>query len=1532
MTKSGYSRGTTEELTLNRTYQPTPQPCFARYTGRFWRAGCFYILFCLGAAATANPKHLSFEHILPDQVSTIGYIKAIGQGPSGAMWFGGANGLVRYNGYELDIYRHDKDDSGSLSDSYINDILLSRSGELWIATNKGVNRYNAALDAFIRYDTSTDTYPESDDVNAILQDRDGSFWLATAAGLFRFDPATGSVVHQDLRDSKGKEAGFTWKLVQDQDGLLWLSHQNRGVTRFDPTTGEVRSYRHRPGQEGGLTFDDVRELYIDSRNRLWAGTYGGGLNRYDRERDEFVFVRHDSKEKSAVVWAVLEDNKGNLWIGDGSAVYVREPGSNRFARFTNNSNDPDSLGNYVVNELFQDKTGDIWIGFFPSGVDRVDRLASAFRNYDHNSLDSNSVTDGGVLSALEDPQGNLWVGAGYGLNYFDRKTGTFTHYTHDPANPDGLTGNTILSMAGRGQHELWLGVWSGGLNRLDLETGQFSHYLPDEQNPGSLLGREPWSVLADRQGNLWAATEKGINRYNRATNDFTQLQPKNESGENITLYSRVIYQDAKDNIWVGAMSGLYRLNPGTGRFTRYHNDPGDPNSLNVNFVLSIFEDSRNRLWVGTDGGGLSLFNRDRGIFKSYTAESGLSDNVVAGIIEDREGYLWLGTQRGLSRFDPEKESFRNFDKRHGLSDNLFNRNTPLLLQDGDLFFGNSKGFTLFDPDELGFNEHAPNVVFTELKVLNNVMEPGAPGSPLQKAISQADSITLSHEQSVFSISFAALNFRLPEENQYTYRLHGFDREWNYVGNERSATYTNLDPGTYTFEVRGSNNDGVWSKEPARLVINILPPFWRTWWAYTLYAIGLLTLIFWFLRIQRLKVSYEKQKVEHERAHVRRLIQVDRLKDEFLANTSHELRTPLNGIIGLAESLTDGAAGTLPAKARENLAMIAASGKRLANLVNDILDFSKLRNKGITLHKRPVDVRVLVDVVLTLSRPLLQGKSIQLRNAVPQSLPPVVADEDRLLQIFHNLVGNAIKFTDEGTVTVTAGTVDEGVVISVEDTGRGIPEESLESIFTPFEQLESSFVRTQGGAGLGLSITRQLVELHGGNISVDSEPGKGSRFCISLPAATDAKPEALHTEHVEVLKQSNFESPDDDIPHPTSKPEPQMQTGQHRHVLVVDDDAVNRQVLTDILSLRNYRVTECSSGFEAIEYIEQHPDVDLVLLDVMMPQLSGYQTCQRLRAIHKTHELPIILLTARTQTGDLVSGFDVGANDFLTKPVTKEELVARVAMHIQLVDAMRNLDKKVAERTAELRRKNDILSDAQNALKEANRRLEEASLSDPLTGLHNRRFLSKSLPADVSVVERRYQSWKSSDQNKNALPRMSDLLFLLLDVDHFKSVNDEYGHNAGDRVLEQISRLLETILRESDYLVRWGGEEFLVVIRYCSRAEAADLAERIRRGIEAVVFKLDNGQSLQRTCSIGLAAHPFYPNAPSALSWEQVVDVADRALYMAKQFGRNGWVYLSSPLGYTGTALNPATEENINQLQQAGALVVQSSWDADLPVE
>ncbi len=1484
--------------------------------------------FCFlgGHLQAQQPAYFSFRHILQDQVSGIGYINSIKQDKTGFMWFGGANGLARYDGYELTIYRHNEKDPNSLSHSYINNILVADNGDLWLATRMGLNYYNAKTQQFIRWPVKSPFNPEleSIDLLSVAYKDKNHLWLGTRDGLMEFSISTKQMTYQDLPLLNKSLNRMIWSITTDDSGYIWLGTQSAGAIRLRPDTMETTQYN----RYLDLSFVDVRRVYRDRQNIIWAATYDAGLFRFNAALNQFEKIIHAKNEKSATVWSVLEDSRGNLWVGDGSAVYHRPSDGKHFSRFVYSEQDSRSPGNYVVNELFEDNAGGIWLGYFPSGVDVIDRQASVFRNYRHDVSNTNSLTDGGVLSSARDEKDNLWIGTGYGLNYFDKKLDKFTRYEFDENKPDWMSGNTILSMALDGEN-LWLGIWSGGVNKLHIPSGKFTRYLPDVQNPNSLKGREAWSVICDSKGFIWIATEEGLNRFDPRTDEFRlYLPPSSQMDGEKVLYSRVVYEDKQGQIWLGTSRGLYKVDAESGSFIRYQHNPEDPKSLKVDYIFSILEDSRGNFWLGTDGGGLQAMDRNTGEFQSYTTADGLSDDVVMGILEDKSGYLWLGTQKGISRFDANNKTFRNFDKRHGLSDNLFNRNSPLLLESGDIFFGNSKGFVLFNPFSIETNPYISPVVFTNLQVFNKPVLPSEE-SLLKNSITHSAALNLSYKEMVFTLEFAALNYQMPEENRYMYRLTGFDKDWINAGNRHSVTYTNLDSGSYLFEVKASNNDGVWNPEPAKLQIIIAPAWWNTIWAYALYLIAILLFIFWIWRTLQMRLYFERRRVEQERSLVRRLQEIDKLKDEFLANTSHELRTPLNGIIGLAESLRDGVEGEVPESMRHSLGLIATSGKRLSSLVDDILDFAKLKNKGLSLHKKVVDLSVLVDVVISLIRPLLGDKKIILENLITKDFPGVIADEDRLLQILYNLIGNAVKFTDQGFIRVYARLADNNMAVYVQDSGMGIPENKLNEIFEAFQQIDGNLERHQGGTGLGLTITKQLVELHGGILSVESIAGEGSTFCFTLPHSKDLpRPDNVHSQQfirnvanlIQVERHALMQS--SDVLDDSAK--------EGAHILVVDDDALNRKVLTNYLSFRDYRVSEAGSGEEAIAIIEQSQDVDLVLLDIMMPRLSGYETCKRLRMAYPTHELPIIFLTARNQTNDLVMGFDVGGNDFLTKPIEKEELLARVATHLQLLDATRHLDKKVAERTQELNKTNEGLRLAQQRLHDAYLKIEEASLTDPLTGLHNRRFLTKSIVSDIALVDRAYQDLLQSPASVQPIPDQ-DLSFLILDIDFFKDINDSYGHAAGDRLLEQFSRLLEKNLRDSDYVIRWGGEEFLIVLRMCSRSEVSDMVERIRRSIDEYEFDLGNGKFARRSCSIGYATYPFYCHAPEALSWEQVVDTADRALYIAKRSGRNCWVGISSSGDLHQTPVNPAIQTNLPVLFALNQLQITSSLGRELLV-
>ncbi len=616
---------------------------------------------------------------------------------------------------------------------------------------------------------------------------------------------------------------------------------------------------------------------------------------------------------------------------------------------------------------------------------------------------------------------------------------------------------------------------------------------------------------------------------------------------------------------------------------------------------------------------------------------------------------------------------------------------------------------------------------------------------------------------------------------------------------------------------------------------------------------------------------QQELLKQERVTVEKLRQVDRLKDEFLANTSHELRTPLNGIVGLTESLLAGAAGQLNQGLAHNLSMIAYSGRRLANLINDILDFSQLRNKNLTLVRKGVDVQVIADLVITLSRPLVKDKKLMLVNDIEEAVYFADADENRLQQIFYNLIGNAVKFTDEGTVRVSAKHVDDQILVRVDDTGIGIAEKDYERVFHSFEQLDGATNRGHGGAGLGLAVTRRLVRLHGGDIRVVRKSSAGACFEFSLPAwQGEVVPQSMDGKTV--ITQIQMPMIDEPI-----IPETLLGTvtGESFRIMIADDDPINRQVLVNHLSLEHFQLMEMSDGSAVLDAFAEHPPCDLLLLDIMMPKVSGYEVCRRLRERYSVSELPIIFITARNQLPNLETGFQVGGNDYVIKPVSQNELILRVRTHLSLLQSNRSLEQLVAERTAELDAKNQALQDA-------NARLERISTTDPLTGMGNRRYLRHFLDKELSRLAR-------SRRQGDTGPRNLSLVFLLIDLDHFKQVNDQHGHEAGDRVLAQMRPLMAQAAREEDLLIRWGGEEFLIVGRQADCEGAAAMAERLCSLVAAHAFDIGD-KTLNLTCSIGFAGYPFLATVAEQ-SWEQSVRFADAGLYAAKNAGRNRWVGL-----------------------------------------
>ena len=642
--------------------------------------------------------------------------------------------------------------------------------------------------------------------------------------------------------------------------------------------------------------------------------------------------------------------------------------------------------------------------------------------------------------------------------------------------------------------------------------------------------------------------------------------------------------------------------------------------------------------------------------------------------------MWIGCFYGLSCLDPQTGEIINFEENDGLISARFHWNTwpytngSAIDKDGNVYMGTSRGVIYFNPDDVLKNvKERPNLVLSNLYINNKIIYPSIDEGPINKSISYLPDIRLKYTDRLISLQYSVPDYTDRSKRiRYQHKLVGYDDEWIDAKDRTFITYSNIPPGKYQLILNASTTYNFYEENAISLNIIMEPPPWATWWAYTLYVLAGLVTIWGFITWR----TYEhKRKLREVEKVNNRLKQVDQLKDQFLANTSHELRTPLQGIIGLTEGLKDGIAGTLPAKAIENLNMINSSGKRLANLVNDILDFSKLKKHELDLQLKPVDLRTIVEVVFSVLQPLIKTKDLELTYDIPDNLPYVKADENRLQQIMYNLLGNAIKFTDKGYVQLSAEVAEGMVVIQIADTGIGIPKDKLKSIFKSFAQAEGGTSREYGGTGLGLSITKQLVKLHGGKIKVESVPGKGSIFSFNLPLSDvkekdDVEVIKKRIEDAEIINTVAFE---EEITEENAANEENTEREEltssplngRIDILVVDDEPINLQVLKNHLTLEGYHVTLANNGIEAIDFIEKGNRYDLIILDIMMPKLSGYEVCEKLRELFLPSELPVVMLTAKNQVIDLVDGFKTGANDYLTKPFSKDELLSRIKTHLNL---------------------------------------------------------------------------------------------------------------------------------------------------------------------------------------------------------------------------------------------------------------------------
>ncbi|MGD2035786.1 MAG: two-component regulator propeller domain-containing protein, partial [Bacteroidales bacterium] len=1056
----------------------------------------FTLLFLsLFSSGLCQQKDILFEEVNLEENYSFGIVEDFYQDEDGFIWIGAKDGLFRYDGIYFKAYYFDRDDPYSISNSVVRKIYGDSRRNMWVATEYGLNRYIKEKDQFIRYlsDPEDTTSLSSNFVTEISEDKDGNLWMSTInKGLCMYDHEKNSFIRY-TEESPGarKISGNNLRTVFiDSEGIIWLGTRDQGVIRFNLHEHKKKAFL--PGSRNGknLCGSDVRCIVEDKEGKIWFGTNNKGISRYDKSSGKFSYFVSDPADPNTLgsnnIRSFTLDSKQNLWIcTDDGGLNFFDHEKNSFVQYRYDKTDPNSISSDAVRVLYEDDAGNYWIGNFNAPINYVNNHRKEFYTIRNNIYSNNSLNNNQVTSILVDSDNIVWIGTdGGGLNRYDPAVNSYRHFIHKAGDNSSIPNNKPLCMVEDDRNRIWIGLFDGGLSCFDKKTGKFSNYYPDgtKRTP---IGIQIWDLMID--GNdLWIATDRGVDVLNFTTEIFTRIPYGNV--RSLGTSTRGIWslnKDSKGRILIGTINGLNIYDPISKTFTYYFPDLQDPGSISDRWILCIFEDSNNRIWIGTNGGGLNLWNEHENKFECFDIHDGLAGNVINGILEDTDGYLWLGTNNGLSKFNYDSSAITNYNVLDGLQGNRFNIGAVFKDREGRMYFGGNNGLTYFDPAKIKDNMYIPPVVFTGFEIFNKEVDIHDPDSPIRSNINGLEEIHLHFRHRIFTIDFAALNYTYPTENRYKYMLENFEKMWNDVSNQHSATYTNLMPGRYTFRVIASNNDNVWNTRGKSIDIVVHPPFYRTWWFIILAILSIFLLIAGIYQYrhrqmrlmnarlsrlvkertreleahsveiekqnkkiaeqrdlateQRDKIKKQNEELEIHRNNLTDLVRQqteelkkakekaeegDQLKTAFLENISQEIRTPLNAILGFINLLIEKIDDI---KSRDYyLNIINESGKSMLRLVEDIIDFSHIQIGELKPVYGECNISKLIKELVSKNRGKIarERPGLNFLAELPAEEVTAITDERKLTQIFSKLIENSIKFTEEGHVRIGIHKLDE----------------------------------------------------------------------------------------------------------------------------------------------------------------------------------------------------------------------------------------------------------------------------------------------------------------------------------------------------------------------------------------------------------------------------------------------------------------------------------------------------------------------------
>lgn len=1198
-----------------------------------WGFTIVFFIVCYLTKAQAPFSHLTIEKGLSNNS-----VNAVYKDRYGFMWFGTDDGLNRYDGFTFNVFKSNIKDQAALMHNRVGSLAGDHTGAVWVGTSRGLSVFDHYTSRFYTpvFTSAGKKIRAADPVYTVNADAQGNVFAGVQHRGLLIKKVSQPLSQVIFRNKQGKAVPYTVYTIAFRPNQTWMV-TDMGLCVYNYSTGKIR-----------LVSNVVRRAncMIARDSMLWIGT-DNGLFKFNVLSGKAGNISREQVDLSAQRVMDLDFQGNDLWIAtDGGGVDILNVDSGKKKRIVS-APDGNALSSNAVMSIYRDDEDRVWLGTLRGGVNVMDQNKNKFRKVSHLPNSPGSLISDFVLSFCEDKDGSVWIGTdGSGISVWNRTTNTFRNITHRADQPSSISNNNITSIVRDDEDVIWVATFGGGINRYDRRKGSFTRFAC--MNKGQ-EDKNVWKLFKDSKNNIWAGTSFGSDatyKFNRQTQKF---EPFDSRFKYVTSFG----EDKQGNLWLGTEYGqLVRIDEQTGNHRIYNLK---------NQIRSIVCDRKGNLWVGVQYTGLVKFDHNHdGKFSVLTESEGLCNNSVLNIQEDAAGNLWMSTFNGVSKWDQTARRFINFYEEDGLQSNQFSFNASLKLRSGEILFGGIKGFNIFSPPAV-VRDYSPSTVQITGIRINNI--PIQQDDSFEKAASiySIGELVLPYDKAVLSIDYTTPEYSGTDRIQYKYILDGWDNIWNYSGKARTANYSQLWEGNYVLRIKSTNEDGLWTSGEKILKIRVLPPWYRSWWAYMLYVAAFFSLIYFYISYH-LRQSQLRYEIQSANLNAQKERELNEKKISFFTHIAHEFRTPLTLIMNPVKELLSSENKKVNL---EDMAGVFRNAKRLLSLVDQLLLFGKAEGEDDKLKVALFNIHDLCNEVYLCFSSQSGAKKIHYTFTSVNKELEVYGDRQKIEIAIFNLLSNAFKYTPAGgSVSLSLQERTDSVLIEVSDTGKGIDPEVGGQIFERFYQVTNPEKGYRNGFGIGLYLVKKFVSAHRGLVSYVSAKDEGSTFSVVFLKGyahfgeLDLVPAPrVVPERSSVLEEVLFEDQPQAEPDTIELTDIELQVSDRLSLLIADDNAEIRSYIRKTF-MQSYNVLEAADGLEGLRMAERYAP-DIIISDISMPGLTGIELCQKIKENPTLSHIPVILLTSATSDEVKLKGLETGAADYITKPFEKDMLVARV---------------------------------------------------------------------------------------------------------------------------------------------------------------------------------------------------------------------------------------------------------------------------------